>query len=313
MSPSDGSDNLAAMTLISYPLGVGGAVTRVIKSGGGSQPVLFIHGVMARADRWAANLEPIAAAGYHCYAFDLPGHGFASKGPDFPYGVPAYADFVKGFMEAIGVARAHVVGTSMGGHVAGYFAANNPNMVDALVFVDSVGILPFGKEAGERPKATVTNMARDGIETRLQFGFVNQDLVTDEFVDEEFKINNSPGAAEAYEVLGEYFFSQIDNDVIGDALAEYAKTKPILLIWGEDDKPKTLQTPVGRQAIAERKDQEHRVGHGPARPSSCAPRSSSAALPTTSIVAACDEPGCAGERMCTSDTCSTSPATIYRY
>ena len=45
----------------------------------------------------------------------------------------------------------------------------------------------------------------------------------------------------------------------------------------------------------------------PARPSSCAPRSSSAALPTTSIVAACDEPGCAGERMCTSDTCSTSP------
>ena len=34
---------------------------------------------------------------------------------------------------------------------------------------------------------------------------------------------------------------------------------------------------------------------------------------TTSIVAACDEPGCAGERMCTSDTCSTSPATIYRY
>ena len=25
------------------------------------------------------------------------------------------------------------------------------------------------------------------------------------------------------------------------------------------------------------------------------------------------EPGCAGERMCTSDTCSTSPATIYRY
>ena len=30
----------------------------------------------------------------------------------------------------------------------------------------------------------------------------------------------------------------------------------------------------------------------PARPSSCAPRSSSAALPTTSIVAACDKPGC---------------------
>jgi 2-hydroxy-6-oxonona-2,4-dienedioate hydrolase len=254
LSPSDGSDNLTTMALISYPLGVGGAVTRVIESGGGSQPVLFIHGVMARADRWAANLEPIAAAGYHCYAFDLPGHGFASKGPDFPYGVPAYADFVKAFMAAIGIARAHIVGTSMGGHVAGYFAANNPNMVDALILVDSVGILPFGKEAGERTKATVTNMAREGVETRLQFGFVNQDIVTDEFVDEEFKINNSPGAAEAYAVLGEYFSSQIDNDVIGDALAEYAKTKPVLLIWGEDDKAVPLS--VGEQSLEKIKNTE---------------------------------------------------------
>ena len=33
----------------------------------------------------------------------------------------------------------------------------------------------------------------------------------------------------------------------------------------------------------------------PAAELGCAPRSSSAALPTTSIVAACDEPGCAGE------------------
>ena len=50
----------------------------------------------------------------------------------------------------------------------------------------------------------------------------------------------------------------------------------------------------------------------PRKPSSCAPRSSSAPSPTTSIAAACAGPGFGAARTCTSDTCSTSPATTYR-
>ena len=48
------------------------------------------------------------------------------------------------------------------------------------------------------------------------------------------------------------------------------------------------------------------------KPSSCAPRSSSAPLPTTSIAAVCAGPGFGAARTCTSDTCFTSPATTYR-
>ena len=47
----------------------------------------------------------------------------------------------------------------------------------------------------------------------------------------------------------------------------------------------------------------------PGKPSSCAPRSSSAPLPTTSIAAVCAGPGFGAARTCTSDTCFTSPAT----
>ena len=42
------------------------------------------------------------------------------------------------------------------------------------------------------------------------------------------------------------------------------------------------------------------------------PSSSSAPSPTTSIAAACAGPGFGAARTCTSDTCSTSPATTYR-
>ena len=50
----------------------------------------------------------------------------------------------------------------------------------------------------------------------------------------------------------------------------------------------------------------------PRKPSSCAPRSSSAPSPTTSIAAACAGPGFGAARTCTSDTCFTSPATTSR-
>ena len=49
----------------------------------------------------------------------------------------------------------------------------------------------------------------------------------------------------------------------------------------------------------------------PGKPSSCAPRSSSAPLPTTSIAAVCAGRGFGAARKCTSDTCFTSPATTY--
>ena len=54
-------------------------------------------------------------------------------------------------------------------------------------------------------------------------------------------------------------------------------------------------------------------GVASAKPSSCAPRSSSAPLPTTSIAAVCAGPGFGAARTCTSDTCFTSPATSPRW
>ena len=44
------------MSVINYPLAVGGGVTRVIEAGEGP-PVLFVHGLGARADRWRTTVE----------------------------------------------------------------------------------------------------------------------------------------------------------------------------------------------------------------------------------------------------------------
>jgi pimeloyl-ACP methyl ester carboxylesterase len=76
--------------MISYPFQVSGVAIRVLESGAAGTPIVFVHGTGGRADRWVRNLDVLAAAGYHAYAFDLPGHGFAAKGAGVECSVPAY-------------------------------------------------------------------------------------------------------------------------------------------------------------------------------------------------------------------------------
>jgi pimeloyl-ACP methyl ester carboxylesterase len=66
--------------MISYPMRAGTVVTRVLQAGSG-EPVVFVHGTGGRAERWSRNLDAIARTGRTAYAIDLPGHGFADKGP----------------------------------------------------------------------------------------------------------------------------------------------------------------------------------------------------------------------------------------
>ena len=229
------------MDVIMYPFGVDGTVTRVVEAGGGAKSVVFVHGLGARADRWMANIAAIAEAGYHCYAIDLPGHGFADKAADYPYGVPAFAKFVEGFLDGMGIERANVVGTSLGGHVGAFFACDNPDRVSSLVLVGSVGVIPLGGEAAEAVRTNVKNTTREGIEAKLKFVFAKHEMITDALIDEEVRVNTSPGAAKAFEVLGDYIAEKIDWDNIGDRLAEFARTKPVLLVWGEADQAVPLE------------------------------------------------------------------------
>ena len=87
--------------------------------------VVLVHGTGSHADRWSRSLDALATAGYHPYAFDLPGHGFAAKGPGVECSVPAYKKVLADFMNAIRADKAVIAGTSLGGrrHRGGAAAA----------------------------------------------------------------------------------------------------------------------------------------------------------------------------------------------
>lgn len=230
--------------MISYPIQINGVMTRVLQSGLSGDAIVLVHGTGGRADRWTRNLDALAEQGYRVFALDLPGHGLADKSGEFDHSVHGYAAYLAEFIAALGVGKVTLVGTSLGGHVVARCALDHPKLVSRLVLVGSMGLVPVGEDARKRIQNGANNQTRDGIREKLNRVIANPALVTDSFAEEEFLINNSPGAAPSFKRLGEYIFNELDDHVLGESLTNLGL--PTLLVWGAEDK--TVVPAVGRKA-----------------------------------------------------------------
>ncbi len=105
---------------------------RVVEAGDG-EPVLLIHGFADSAYTWHRNLGPLAEAGFRAIAYDHPGCGESALPAGFCFGVDALARLALGVLDALGVERAHVVGSSMGGGIALYLAVHHPERLRRAV------------------------------------------------------------------------------------------------------------------------------------------------------------------------------------
>jgi len=79
---------------------------------------------------------PLLATTSHVLAVDQRGHGDADR-PRAGYSLAALAEDVVGFMDAVGLPSAVLVGSSSGGYVAQQVAAGRPDRVAGLVLVGS--------------------------------------------------------------------------------------------------------------------------------------------------------------------------------
>ncbi|HEX5366093.1 MAG TPA: alpha/beta hydrolase [Acidimicrobiales bacterium] len=98
-------------------LDVHGQVLNVIDRGAG-EPVVFLHAFPLQAAMWDYQLDALDGQ-RRCIAVDMPGFG-QSDPPSTPgkASVQGWADLVAGVLDQLGVERATVVGSSMGGYLA---------------------------------------------------------------------------------------------------------------------------------------------------------------------------------------------------
>ena len=98
-------------------------------------PVVLLHGAGAHA-RWWDNLVPTLLPGWRLLVPDLRGHG-ESDWAAAPYLIEDFHDDLRGLLEVIAPLSVILIGHSMGGRVATWFAAQHPERVRGLALLDT--------------------------------------------------------------------------------------------------------------------------------------------------------------------------------
>jgi len=99
----------------------------------GDAPLIILHGFFASSRNWRQVAEKLAVK-FHVYVLDMRNHGASPHHPVMDY--PSMAADLFLFMENRGMTTVSLLGHSMGGKVAMWFALNHPERMDKLIVAD---------------------------------------------------------------------------------------------------------------------------------------------------------------------------------
>lgn len=199
----------------------------------GSGPnVILLHGLGADATNWAANTSLLARS-FHVYVPDQIGFGESDK-PLINYRVATLVDFLDGFCKKLGIAKASVVGNSLGGWTAMAFTLAHPDKVEKMVLVDAAGY-SFDRLGQPKPTREMLEALNPSTvaASKAVLGIIlaNKAMVTDGLAEQLFTghLKHNDG----YTI--DRFIDSIlrGEDVVDGKLG--AIKAPTLVVWGRED------------------------------------------------------------------------------
>jgi 4,5:9,10-diseco-3-hydroxy-5,9,17-trioxoandrosta-1(10),2-diene-4-oate hydrolase len=228
------------ITLNYHEAGEAGAV-------GGGLPLVMLHGGGPGASAWSnfGSALPGFAESFRTLLVDQPGFG----GSDKPAVVGNYyrfaADAVVALLDELGIGRIHLLGNSLGGGTAMRLALEHPDRVGRLILMGpggaSLNLFHADPTEGvQRLMDFAANPSREALRRFISTMVVNQDLVTDELVEERFADATAPGAREAMASMGASFWNP-DTYEDGMLWREAHRLRAhTLLTWGREDRVNPL-------------------------------------------------------------------------
>ena len=193
--------------------------------------MLLLHGFGADLNSWMFT-QPVLAGDRRTIALDLPGHGGSVK--DVGAGdADALTGAVEAAMDALGIARAHLVGHSLGGAVAAALAARRPNRVASLTLIAAAGLGP------EINAAFIDGFVRaarrkDAVEV-LHLLVHDPALVSRVMVEDVLRYKRLDGVPAALETIARAWFAG-GRQTLDLVAVVSAATMPVQVIWGRDDR-----------------------------------------------------------------------------
>ncbi len=101
---------------------------------GKGQPIVILHGFLGMGDNWKTLSKAYVEAGYEVHLLDLRNHGKSPHHQDFSYKI--MAEDVNTYFKDKSLKNAILIGHSMGGKVAMFFACQYPDLLSHLIVVD---------------------------------------------------------------------------------------------------------------------------------------------------------------------------------
>jgi 2-hydroxymuconate-semialdehyde hydrolase len=188
---------------IGRSVSVDGIATNYIEAGDAANPpLILIHGSGPGVTAFAnwRGVIPDFAQNFHCFAPDTLGFGYT----DFPadiqgFDMARWVAHLVGFMDALGIAKAHFIGNSYGGALTLALATRHPDRVDKIVLMGAAGLnfpLTEGLDTVWGYQPSLDTMR--GLMTTFAY---DPALVKEEIVQSRYEASIRPGAQEAFSSL----------------------------------------------------------------------------------------------------------------
>lgn len=190
-----------------------------LESGEG-RPIIILHGLMGNLSNFDGVFEHFSSKGYHVLMPELPIYSL----PLIKTNVKNLAKFIRDFTQFKKLENYILLGNSLGGHIALYYAKHYPENVAGIVLTGSSGL--YENSMGESyPKRG----DYEYVKKKAQDVFYDPEIATKEIIDDVYEsINDRNKLIRTLAIAKSAIRHNMSNDLP-------SMTMPAGLIWGKND------------------------------------------------------------------------------
>ncbi len=192
---------------------------KFIETKGGEENLLLLHGLFGALSNFKGIIDYFGTK-YNVVVPILP----IFEMPIFKVSVAGLVDHVAKFAEYKGYKSIHVLGNSLGGHIAILFAIAHPHRIASVILTGSSGLFESAMGTSFPKRGDY-----DFIKNKTEATFFDPSVATKELVDEVYEIVNDRNKGIRIVATAK---SAVRHN-LGDKL--YQLKAPTLLVWGKND------------------------------------------------------------------------------
>ena len=196
--------------------------------------LLLLHGFGASLHTWEVWTAQLSQH-FRVLRVDLPGSGLSGPDAQGDYSDTRTIALLLALMDQRGIARASIIGHSIGGRIAWTLAASHPTRVDKLVLLAPDGFASPGFAYGSAPEVPATmglmryTLPRWMLRSNLLLAYADPATLSDGLLTRYYELMLAPGSRAA-------LLARMQQTVLVDPVPLLRRiTAPTLLVWGRQD------------------------------------------------------------------------------